>query len=328
MNSVENKNAKVFDSDSIDYDVSICIITYNKENYIEATIDSVLKQDTGCKYEIVVGDNCSTDRTREILVNYWKSDSNKFCLIFNDENLGLTTNIYNTMRKAKGKYIVILYGDDYWLSNKKLQTQYEFLEKNPSYIGVTSSIANIYDGEAKPFKIFPSRKVRSSYCDLSMYLNGFDFPMAGVMFRNEVFTKEETHFRKMISASLYIDDLSFCILLLQLGPVFVIEEAMGAYRCFRDNSNSGNFNSVNSIARRNGMSIDLLNNLDVLTNNSLDLEVRYGLILASLYFALLKGKISKAEYLNVFNMCSDKYRLKKTMIKGLIQKVLLATIYK
>ena len=130
MNVIENINAEVLDSSERIYDLSVCIITYNKVDYIRSAIESVLMQKTTCKYEIVIGDNQSTDGTKDVLYEYWKKYPEKIALILNDQNLGLTANMYNTMRKCKGKYIIILYGDDYWTSYKKMQDQYDFLEKN------------------------------------------------------------------------------------------------------------------------------------------------------------------------------------------------------
>ncbi|RAZ91699.1 SAM-dependent methyltransferase, partial [Klebsiella oxytoca] len=77
------------------------------------------------KYEIVIGDNQSTDGTRELLHEYWEKYPEKVAVILNDQNLGLTTNMYNTMRKCKGKYIIVLYGDDYWISDRKIQEQFD-----------------------------------------------------------------------------------------------------------------------------------------------------------------------------------------------------------
>ena len=212
MNIVENKRAKILDSSNEIYDVSVCIITYNKEEFIEDTINSVLMQKTTCSYEIVVGDNASTDKTREILQQYWEKDPTKFTIILNNENLGLTTNMYNTMRKAKGKYIVVLYGDDYWISENKIQSHFDFLETNGSVLAVSSAIESRYSGEDVGFYKFPVKKMCGEICTLKDFLNGYNFPMVGVMFRNEVFTRETAHFKKMLDASLTIDDLSFCIL--------------------------------------------------------------------------------------------------------------------
>lgn len=330
MNIIENKEAEILDSKHETYDISICVITYNKEKYIRDTIESILMQRTSCKYEIVVGDNLSTDGTRAILKEYWKLYPDKFCLVLNNENLGLTRNIYNTMRKAKGKYIIILYGDDYWISDEKLQSHYDFLENNQEYIGVSSVVESRYSGEEKGFRTFPCKKIRGNKCTLSDYLKGYDFPMVGVMFRNDLFTKQEEHFKKMLDSSLYIDDLSFCILLLMQGDVYVLPKLDGVYRCFRDDEKAGNFNSVNSKKKRSILTIDLLNRLDDLTDGKLDLGVRYGYVLTTMAFAFTKKEVGKKDYVEVVNCIKDKYKKhsKLLLTKGIMKKLMLVTIQK
>lgn len=325
MNKVLNQNSIVLDSSCNDYDVSVCVITYNKEKYIREAIDSVLKQKTTCKYEIVIGDNASTDNTTSILKEYWQNDHDRFSIIFNKTNLGLTTNIYNTMQKAKGKYIIILYGDDYWIDKNKMQTQFDYLENNVKCNAVTTAICSIYDGEKESFRVFPNKKLMNKYCTLQDYLNGYDFPMAGVMFKNEIFSKNESHFKKMLEASLFIDDLSFCILLLMLGDVFVIGMIMGAYRCFKKDSNSTNFNSVNPKIKRDKMSVELLNNLDSVTGNQLDLRMRYSLIMASSFSAVVKKEMKLIDYKNLLTKLPKKYSSNHfhMLIEGILRKICL-----
>lgn len=321
MNIVMNKKAEILDSTGTEYDISICVITYNKEKYIRDTIESILMQKTICNYEIVVGDNASTDGTREILKEYWHCDSDKFSIILNDMNIGLTANIYNAMMKAKGKYVAILYGDDYWIAEDRLQKQFDFLEQNSDYVGVTSAIENRYDGQNKGFKIFPSSRMRGKRCTLELYLAGYDFPMAGVMFRNSIFSSQRVHFKKMLGASLSIDDLSFCILLLMTGDVYIFAETMGVYRCFKKENNSNNFNTVNSIYKRSCMSIELLNNLDKLTNVTLDLSMRYGMILGSAFWAVLKRELKLKDYRKLTPQISVSRQKPFLMLKGLLRKV-------
>ena len=74
MDLVLNDKAEILDSKESQYDVSICIITYNKRPYIREAIESILTQKTTCRYEIVIGDNASTDGTTDILEDYWNRD--------------------------------------------------------------------------------------------------------------------------------------------------------------------------------------------------------------------------------------------------------------
>ncbi len=114
--------------------VSIWMITYNHENYIGEAIDSILMQETDFEYEIVIGEDCSTDGTREILLEYKKKHPKKFKLLLHENNLGIVENMLTTFKACTGKYVAMLEGDDYWNDPTKLQKQVDFLKKNSEYI--------------------------------------------------------------------------------------------------------------------------------------------------------------------------------------------------
>lgn len=111
-------------------DISVAIITYNHKNYIEQALDSVLNQKTDCTYEIVIGDDCSTDGTAEIIGRYAEKYKNIIRTVKRNKNVGPTKNLYDVISSCKGKYIVFLEGDDYYTDIYKFQKQYDFLESN------------------------------------------------------------------------------------------------------------------------------------------------------------------------------------------------------
>ena len=115
--------------------VSVCLITYNHENYIEQAIESVLMQRTNFDYEIIIGEDDSEDRTREIVVRYAEKYPEKIKLLLNDRaNViyinGKPTgrwNLINNLSHANGEYIALCDGDDYWTDHQKLQKQVDFM---------------------------------------------------------------------------------------------------------------------------------------------------------------------------------------------------------
>ncbi len=123
--------------------VSVCIITYNHEKFIATAIDSVICQSTNFEYELVIGDDCSTDKTRDILVEYLKRHPEKIRLFLRKENIGAMQNFINTIKACKGEYIAMLEGDDYWTDRYKLHKQVDFLEKNSDY-GLVHSDYDIF----------------------------------------------------------------------------------------------------------------------------------------------------------------------------------------
>jgi glycosyltransferase involved in cell wall biosynthesis len=121
--------------------VSVCIQTYQHVRFIRATIDGALMQKTTFPVEILIGEDESTDGTREICVEYANKHPDRIRLSLNErKNViyinGKPTgrwNFLNNIKRARGKYIALLPGDDYWTSPDKLQKQVDFLEKNTDY---------------------------------------------------------------------------------------------------------------------------------------------------------------------------------------------------
>ena len=115
--------------------VSVLCLTYNHENYIADALSSFIQQKTNFKYEILVNDDCSTDRTTEIVKEYALKYPDIIKPIFHEENQyskGVSPIRDILIPGAKGKYIAICEGDDYWCDDKKLQKQVDLKEKNPS----------------------------------------------------------------------------------------------------------------------------------------------------------------------------------------------------
>lgn len=134
--------------------VSIVMIAYNVEKYIVEAIDSVLSQKVSFSYELVIGEDCSTDNTREIAIDYERRYPDKIRVLRHPENLGLTPNCVATHNACKGKYIALLDSDDYWTDSEKLQKQIDFLENNPEYSGSGHQSMKIYEDGVKENELF------------------------------------------------------------------------------------------------------------------------------------------------------------------------------
>lgn len=119
--------------------VSVCIVTYNQENYIAKCLDSIVRQKTNFRFEIIVGEDCSTDNTRAIIQEYVEKYPELIVPIFYEKNVGAVENIRQVYKKAKGKYIAHIDGDDLMLSGK-LQKQFDILEANPNAIMCTHNM--------------------------------------------------------------------------------------------------------------------------------------------------------------------------------------------
>lgn len=115
---------------SSDITVSVIIVTYNQRDYIKQSIDSVLSQITKYSFEIIIGDDMSTDGTKEICETY-SAEYDNIILVDRKENLGVAGNWADCVCKARGKYLMMLDGDDYWHNPNKMQIQVDFMDNNP-----------------------------------------------------------------------------------------------------------------------------------------------------------------------------------------------------
>ncbi len=114
--------------------INICVLTYNHEKFIEECLDGILKQKVDFSYEVVIGDDCSTDRTRKICQKYIEKYPDRIRLICSKKNIGMISNWHKILSVCIGKYIALCEGDDYWTDPYKLQKQVDFLESNPDYV--------------------------------------------------------------------------------------------------------------------------------------------------------------------------------------------------
>jgi len=114
--------------------VSIHCLTYNHEKYIEDAIISFLEQQTNFNYEILIHDDASTDRTPDIIREYQKKYPDLIKPIYQTENQYSKAEISVdkiNIDRARGKYIAICEGDDYWIDKNKLQKQVDYMESHP-----------------------------------------------------------------------------------------------------------------------------------------------------------------------------------------------------
>lgn len=111
--------------------ISVVIPSYNRANKVGYTIDSIIAQKVNADIEIVVGDDCSTDNAREVLLQYQEKYPNIIRLFFWEKNMGLGANWALCIKECRGKYICNCDNDDYWHNPNKLQLQLNYMESHP-----------------------------------------------------------------------------------------------------------------------------------------------------------------------------------------------------
>lgn len=127
--------------------ISVCIVTFNHDEYINDCLASVIGQQVEADIEILVGDDYSTDQTREIINEYAERYPTLINPIFHEKNIGGSENHRFLINRASGDYIAHLDGDDFWLPGK-LAAQLQFLKKNPNCVAAyTNAIVISNSGE-------------------------------------------------------------------------------------------------------------------------------------------------------------------------------------
>ena len=141
--------------------LSVVMTTYNHERYIAAAIESVLRQQTSFGIEIVIGEDCSTDRTLNIARDYESMYPEAIRIIRSEENVGMRRNYRRTIAAARGRYIALLDGDDLFTHRQKLQKQVELLEQHPD-IGMCYTRSERIDEEGHA-TIYPEGECTTTF---------------------------------------------------------------------------------------------------------------------------------------------------------------------
>ena len=134
--------------------VSVLCITYNQARFIRQTLDSILGQITDFPFELLVGDDRSSDGTAEIIADYAARHPN-LVAVLRSENLGPNKNFSDLTARARGEYVAICEGDDYWTDSSKLQRQVEFLRTNPEFTLCFHPVRVLYEDMPGVEEIYP-----------------------------------------------------------------------------------------------------------------------------------------------------------------------------
>jgi len=220
--------------------ISVCMITYNHEKYIAQAIESVLMQRTNFDYELIIGEDDSDDRTREIVLSYAERHPEKIRPLLNDRaNViyvnGRPTgrwNLVNTMKQAKGEYIALLEGDDYWTDPNKLQKQVDFLESHGEYVICFHNVLISFEDIKKPTRLREKgRFIWNTYTIEEIIINSVKVRLtppghtSSAVFRNIMIGNFPAWFFDSLSG-----DIPLFILINDLGLSKYLNEKMGVHR--------------------------------------------------------------------------------------------------
>lgn len=199
--------------------VSVCMITYNHEPYIKQAIEGVLMQKTNFKYELIIGEDCSSDNTKSICQRFSQTN-HQIKLLPTVQNLGMIPNFMRTLQACSGKYIAMCEGDDYWIDILKLQKQIDFLETHREYAGSAHQAMILINN--KENRLF--RENVPNDISVDDIIGGRLFHTASVVFRRTVLELLDN------APSVLSGDrlLNFCITF--LGKIRFFNDCMCVYR--------------------------------------------------------------------------------------------------
>lgn len=202
------------------------MLTYNQEQFIAQTIESILMQKTNFNYQLVIGEDCSTDQTRSICESYATKYGDKIKLLPKlTKNIGLIANYMRTIKECDGKYIATCDGDDYWIDENKLQKQVDFLENNKEYAIVYTGIKRLFvNGDLKE-KNNSATKTITNFDDLI-----FDnhIPSVSVLFKN--IQNSENEMPNWILNFPYGDWSTYLWTIKNGGNIYFLNEVTAVYR--------------------------------------------------------------------------------------------------
>ena len=209
--------------------LSVFVVTYNQEQYIRQALDSILMQQVDFDYEIIIGEDCSTDGTTAICNEYAKKaergtwNVEGIHVYHHNPNKGLIGNWEFVLNHCQGEYIAMLEGDDYWTDPHKLQKQVDFLDAHPDTVLTFTSANVLYEGgDCRDEHLFDHLENRY-YSPAELYKK-WSILSSTVVFRNcpalpITYPKE-----------IYINDTYTFLAILRYGKAYCFTEKWTTYR--------------------------------------------------------------------------------------------------
>ncbi len=224
--------------------ISTIIPSYNRAETVGDTINSILAQQVDADIEIIIGDDCSTDNVRDILLAFEEKYPNIIHLIFHENNIGLGANWATCVKACQGKYICNCDNDDYWHKPNKLQLQLDFMESHPqSNICVTNHRThNRKTGEIKECLAM----INHADIQRDMWDNGH-FCNATIMYRTD-FLKAHLDLNEFINRHLSLQDWPTWVILTAYTDIDVIPVSTAT--CGVETTSITRPASVEQLARR------------------------------------------------------------------------------
>lgn len=226
--------------------VSVIILTYNQEKYISEALDSVLCQKTTFPFEVLIGDDASSDSTPQLIKQYAKKYPDIITPILRKENIGANPNYVDLVKRCKGDYLAFLDGDDSWCNEKKLQIHVDFLNQHPEYIGISGWCHfidhkgnTVWYAQGDHYALFPRHNFYPED-----YMDGRIPGQGGTTLVHNVYKDLDFEWEKLYEIDPLIgDQISYFIYMLSGKKFYVTHKYFSNYR-FISSTTSGNYTST------------------------------------------------------------------------------------
>lgn len=206
--------------------ISVCMITYGHEKFINDALHGILMQETNFPIEIIVADDCSPDKTQEIVRRFIQHHPNGHLIKYtrHEQNKGMMNNFIWALQQCSGDYIAICEGDDYWTNELKLQKQVDFLEANSDYTICYHRVYELLPNDKKVLESINVSDTDKTFSILDLAKENF-IHTPSVVFRNNLFEAFPVWFRES-----EVGDYVLHMLNARYGKIKYFSSIMAVYR--------------------------------------------------------------------------------------------------
>ncbi len=207
-------------------DISVLLITYNHERYVGAAIQSVLAQQTSRHWELIVSEDASTDSTLEVVREAARDDP-RVRYLLSDTNLHSNESVARAIRAARGRYVSMIDGDDFWIVDDKLERQATLLDGEPGASACFHNALVVEGGSMDPGERRWTPPGQPRATGIEGIWRGNPFATCAGMLRKNALVGLGDWYSKMTAM---ITDWPLYVLCAERGDLLFVDEPVGAYR--------------------------------------------------------------------------------------------------
>lgn len=217
--------------------VSVNVSVYNHELYIEKCLRSIASQEVDFPYEVIIGEDCSTDGTRDLLKRLEPELPDCFVFLYRERNMGGELNDSDMLFRSRGKYLAVLEGDDFWTESTKLQKQVDFLEGHPDYSAVFHRCVVVGKDSLPTGESYPECP-HEEYSFKEYFYCSMPGQIGTSLIRREPYLAARKRFTEYTCYEKYAGDRRYAFILLSIGKVRCLPDVWGAYRHVKSGGSS------------------------------------------------------------------------------------------